>query len=213
MVDAVSIGSVAWGMIYNVLMAIVIVIVAVAIWFGTRQYKKHSSKQKQFKINAVIISRNGTVATDKLAFLKTADNMLNMEFQKRKQDHIPPIPYEYLRNNQCILFNYAPGQYAPIDPLTWECVNLNKFNIKLLNNNMKNFAMLEQRAATGRWAVKQEKMKAMMPWITLAIVAIASSAIAWFMMKTALTMYNQGVAARLVDCSTVLPTYSPPVPT
>jgi len=193
-------------LIMRVLGAVVIIIIGIGIWYGIQQYKKISKKQKEFKITALIINRNGTFSLDKLAFLRSDEGMLHMAFQKRKQDKIPPMPYNYVRANQCVLFNYAPGQYAPVDPATWEVVNLNNFNIKLLNNNMKNFAMLEQRAAAGRWAMKQERLKQLTPWITLGIVAIAAAVVSWFILKTASTLFTQATSSRFAECQSICPT-------
>lgn len=209
----VTIGGVAFNMIMNVLRIVAIGVGAVVLFFAVRYFQRYKRKSKQFKTTGIIISRTGTVSIDKLAFIKSQDNMLLMEMQKRKQDKIPPVPYDYVRGNQVILFNYAPGQYAPIHPDTWSQINLKKFNIKLVNNNMKNFMILEQRAAAHRWAQRQDKIKQLTPWITLGIVAIAACVIAWFILKTSSSMFSQATSTRFAECQSVVPTYEPPIPT
>ena len=213
MVEALSIGSVTFDMIYNILRVIGIGVFAVALFFGTRFFQKYKKKSKQFKTTAIIVSRTGVVNIDKVAYLKNNDNMILMEMKKRKQDKIPPVPFEFVRSNQVMLFNYAPGQYAPVHPDTWTNIDLKKFNIKLLNNNMKNFMILEQRAAAHRWAQRQDKIKQLTPWITLGIVAIAAAVISWFILKTASYMFLEATSKRFAECQSVVPTYEPPIPT
>lgn len=209
---AQTLAGISQGLIMNVLGAIAVIGVAILGFYGTRWYQSQSKKQKSFKITAIIINPHGEVATDKLAILKTVDGMLVTEFQKRKQDKIPPIELKLLRNNQIMLFHYAPGQYAPIDPTTWSMINLRSHGIRLVNNNMKNFAHLEQRAAVHRWAQKQDKIKQLTPWITLGIVAIAATVIAWFLLKTTGTLFTQATQQRYAECSTVCAQYSPVTP-
>lgn len=200
-----DIGSSAFSVGYQLFLAVTAVVVLAALFFGSRWAIGAWKKYKSYKITAIIISPDGTFYTKKIGKFKTKDGVDKMLFMG-SSDTMPVIDTKYIRNNQVILWRYAIGQYALIPPRIWEKMDPKDFGIEVVNYQMKNFAFLEQRAAISRWAFVKDALAKWAPFITIIILCVTGGVIGWLLLKTALTYYNQAIAARILECKIALGT-------
>ena len=150
--------GIAGGLIMNIVKVLGIVAFSVALFYIVRWIQKGTKKQKAFTIFADILDMNGTLDFDKLGFVRSENTgLLEMNFQKRKQDSIPPIPKHLIKNNHVVLLNYAPGHYAVVD--TYATIkNIEKGNsdLVLASLGMKKYLMSKQREILNKQKIKKE---------------------------------------------------------
>jgi len=197
-----NLAAIGGGLLMNILKGLGIMAFAVGMFFLVRWIQKGTKKQKSFTINTAILDLNGVVYFDKLGFIKSdKTGLLEMQFQKRKQDSIPPIPKHLIKNNYTCLLNYAPGHYAVVDTYA-TMKNLEKGidDIVLYNLGMKKYLMSKQREILNKAEEKQKKWETRAPWITLAIAIIAAVLLAAFFMYVGVKLDAANVAARVLDC-------------
>jgi phosphate/sulfate permease len=196
--DLTSIGG---GLVWNILKGIGTVVFAVGLYYLVKFIQKSSKKQKAFTINAVIEDMNGVIEFDKLALIKTDSGLLEMIFQNRKTDSIPPIPKHLIRNNNVVLLNYAPGHYAVVDVL--ETQNNYRKGIKkivLFNLGMKKYIVSKQREIMNKAEDKKKKWEQYAPWITMAIAIIAGCLLAWALFFFGARIQSANLASRIAEC-------------
>ena len=204
-----SLGGTAIGMILNIGYAILGVVVLIALYFVSKWWKKLRNKKKQYKIQAIIFNRDGTWFIDKIGKFKDNDGIDKMLFLDLKET-MPVIDPENIRANQVCLWRYAPQQFAVIPPKMWG-VDPKKFNIDIINYQMKNFAYLEQRAAISRWQKTLSLIQQWAPYITVLLVLILGGVAIWFITKMNNEQYAQIVAARVAECRNLISTTAPPI--
>jgi hypothetical protein len=197
--DLAEIGG---GLIKNVLGAIGIVVFAVGLFFLIRWIQKGTKKQKAFTIFAVIEDLNGVIDFDKIGLVKSdSSGLLEMQFQKRKQDSIPPIPKHLIKNGKVKLLNYAPGHYAVIDTYaTMKNIEKGNFNIVLYNLGMKKYLLGKQRDILNKQENKKRKWETRAPWITLGIAILAAVLLAAFFMWIGAKIDSANIAQRVLEC-------------
>ncbi len=197
-----KIAEIGGGLIMNILKVLGIAVFAVALYFITRWIQKGTKKQKAFKINVDILDMNGVIESDKLGFLKSEDSgLLEMQFQKRKQDTIPPIPKHLIKNNYVMLLNYAPGHYAVVDTYNTIKNFENGINeLSLVSLGIKKYLMSKQREILNKSEVKKRKWELKAPWITLAIAIIVAVLFAAFLFYFGIKLESANVAQRIVEC-------------
>lgn len=207
-----TIGSSAYGLFYNLLMAFVALLGLAILFFGTRFGFAAYKKRKNFKVTANIYNPDGTFFTKRIGKFRTKDNIDKMLFQGSSET-MPVIDPRYIRANKVTLWRYGPGQYAVIPPRVWECMDPKKWNIDVINMQMKNFAFLEQRAAVSRWAYIKDLLSRWAPYLTMVLMLIFAGVCVWFMMKTGYSIFGDAVKARTEDCMRLIGGASAPVPT
>ncbi len=200
-------GSVLFGLVYNVLFIVVISVLIIAVFFGYKYYKKSRNKKKSYKqLSCLVVKNDGTWFTDRLGYFEHGDKIDKLHMEKTGHT-IPLLPSNCVRGGQCILWNYAPKQYAAVPCYMWG-KDPKKFGIEVVNLQMKNFVFLEQRAAISRWAYLKDIMTKWAPWITIVLVGAAMCICVWFLMKFGLNIWQQVTDARLADCQKLLPQIS-----
>lgn len=204
MADAVSqLGSIGGGLIKNILGGIGIIAVSIGLFYGTRWIQKGTKKAKSFTINANILDLNGVLEFDRLAFIKAEDTgLLEMIFEKRKTDSIPPIPKHLIKNNEVLLLNYAPGHYTVID--TSDTVyNYSKGNWEItpVNLNMKKYITAKQREIMNKAEDKKKWWTEKAPWITLGVAAISAVLLAALIFYLGAYLEAKNITARVAECT------------
>lgn len=198
-----NLSNIAGGLVMNIVYGVGVIVFAVILWYALRWYQKNSKKQKAFTITAIIIDKNGDMDFDKLAFLKNPETeLIEMILQKRKQDSLPPIPKNMIKNGIIFLYNYAPGQYAPIKPETWSFKD--NFKILLEDINMKNFLFLRQRALINKSEALKKKISEYLPWITLSATILIACIFAALFIYLGSWAYTNAVAERVLECKGVM---------
>jgi len=203
--DLAGIGG---GIIMNIVKMLGVVVFAVLLFFSTRWIQKGTKKQKAFKMFAEIVDLNGTVDFDKLGFMKSEKTgLLEMQFQKRKQDSIPPIPKHLIKNGHVMLLNYAPAHYAVVD--TYKLVqNIEagrpKFEGALVNLGMKKYLMSRQREILNKAEDKKRKFELYAPWFTLGGAIIVVVLFAAFLFYVGIKLDAANVAARIAECNAAM---------
>jgi len=194
--------GIAGGLIMNIVKVLGIVAFSVALFYIVRWIQKGTKKQKAFTIFADILDMNGTLDFDKLGFVRSENTgLLEMNFQKRKQDSIPPIPKHLIKNNHVVLLNYAPGHYAVVD--TYATIkNIEKGNsdLVLASLGMKKYLMSKQRKILNKAEDKKRNWELKGPWITLAIAIIAALLIAAFIFYIGVKLDSANIAQRVIEC-------------
>ena len=208
-VNGQTIGTSAFKLGYNILLIFVVLVGAAALFFGTRFATAAYKKRKNFKITAVIYNPDGTFFVRRMGKFRTSDKIDKMLFMGSRET-MPVIDPKHIRANGVTLFRYGVAQYAVIPPHIWEVVDVKKWKIELINMQMKNFAFLEQRAAVSRWAYIKDTMTRMAPFMTMLILAIVTGVATWFLMKMGYSIFSDAVAARTLDCRTLLSTTGVP---
>lgn len=199
MSDLANIGG---GLILNIAKVLGIVAFAVILYFVTRWVQKGTKKQKAFKIVAEIVDLNGVIEYDKLGFLKSdKTGLLEMQFQGRKQDSIPPIPKHLIKNGHVMLLNYAPAHYAVIDTYkTMKNIESGKGGAVLVSLGMKKYLMAKQREIMNKAEEKKRKFELYAPWITLGIGIVAAIILAAVLVYAGVKLDAANVAARVAEC-------------
>jgi len=197
--DLASIGG---GLIMNIVKAIGVVAFSVGLYFLVKWIQKGTKKQKAFTIRAVIEDMNGVIDFDKLGFVKSEESgLLEMQFQKRKQDSIPPIPKHLIKNGIVKLLNYAPGHYAIIDTYaTMRNIEKGNFEYVLHNLGMKKYLISKQRETLNKAEDKKKKWEERAPWITLGIAILSAVLLAAFFMYVGIKLDAANVAQRVAEC-------------
>jgi hypothetical protein len=197
--DLASIGG---DLVMNIVKAIGIVVFSVGLFFLVKWIQKGTKKQKAFTIRVVIEDMNGVIDFDKLGFVKSEESgLLEMQFQKRKQDSIPPIPKHLIKNGIVKLLNYAPGHYAVIDTYaTMRNIEKGNFEYVLHNLGMKKYLISKQREILNKAEDKKRKWETRAPWITLGIAILAAVLLAAFLMYVGVKLDAANVAQRVAEC-------------
>lgn len=200
--DLASIGG---GLIMNIVKAIGVIAFSIGLYFLTKWIQKGTKKQKSFTMTTEILDMNGVISIDKLGFVKSEKTgLLEMQFQKRKSDSIPPIPKHLVKNNHVLLLNYAPGHYAPID--TYQTIkNIESGNgeLALINLGMKKYLMSKQREIINRAQDKKKWWEEKMPWIILGVGIVAVVILAGFLFFTGVKLDAANTQARVAECIAV----------
>ena len=201
-----DIASIGGGLIMNIVKVVGIVAFSVLLFFATRWIQKGTKKQKSFKINAEIVDLNGTIEIDKLGFMKSEKTgLLEMQFQKRKQDSIPPIPKHLIKNGHVMLLNYAPAHYAVIDTYkTMKNIESGKGGVVLVGLGMKKYLMSKQREIINKTEEKKRKFELYAPWITLGAGILAVVLFAAFLFYVGAKLDAANVAARVAECKAAI---------
>ncbi len=214
----------ASGMFMTVVRIILIVIVAVAGFFGSRFYFKVKKTRKNYKINALISNPDGSHYMCKIGRFKASDGMQKMLFMHKvkglfgieywatmKGETMPVINPKNIVNLSVHLFRYGPSQYAVIPPEVYRKLDINKFEIDLINMHMLEFKGLEQRAGISRWSSIKNKLQQFGPWITLLVLAIVCGVSIYFIVKMGMSEFAKVTAARVAECKTLIGGGSAPV--
>ena len=219
-----GIASAAGGLFMTIMRVVIIILVAVACFFGTRFYLKARKTRNNYKINALISNPDGSHYICKIGKFKAKDGMQKMLFMQRykglfgieywsemKGETMSVINPKNIVNLSIHLFRYGPSQYAVIPPEVYRTIDIKKFGIDLINMHMLEFKGLEQRAGISRWASIKDKLQQFGPWITLFIMACVLGVSIWFITKLGMSEFSQVAAARFAECSHVLGGGSAPV--
>jgi len=212
-----SIVGAASGLFMTIFRVIIIIIVAVLGFFGTRWYVKARKIKKNYKINALISNPDGSHYLCKIGKFKAKDGMQKMLFLQKykgllgiehwsemKGESMPVINPKNIVNLSVHLLRYGPSQYAVIPPTVYRKIELGKFNIDLINMHMLEFKGLEQRAGISRWASVKDKLQQFGPWITLFILACVAGVSIYFIVKMGISEFSSVTAARVAECSKLL---------
>ncbi len=219
-----GIASAAGGLFMTIMRVVIIILVAVACFFGTRFYLKARKTRNNYKINALISNPDGSHYICKIGKFKAKDGMQKMLFMQRykglfgieywsemKGETMSVINPKNIVNLSIHLFRYGPSQYAVIPPEVYRTIDIKKFGIDLINMHMLEFKGLEQRAGISRWASIKDKLQQFGPWITLFIMACVLGVSIWFITKLGMSEFSQVAAARFAECSQVMGGGSAPV--
>ncbi len=201
--DLAGIGG---GILMNIVKMFGIVAFSVLMYFATRWFQKGSKKNKSFKTIAEIVDLNGVIEFDKLGLIRSEKTaLLEMQFQKRNQDSMPPIPKHLIRNGHVMLLNYAPGHYAVIDTYnTMKNIESGKGGIVIVPLGMKKYLMSKQREVLNRGEEKKRKFELYAPWITLGGAIIATLLFAAFLLYFGVKLDAANIAARIAECRSVI---------
>jgi len=211
--DLGNLTTAASGMFMTIMRAMIILLVAVGLFFGTRYYMKEKNNKKNFKITAVITNPDGSHFVAKIGKFKDKDKMEKMLFLREskslfgfkkqtvwKGETMSVINPSYIVNNSVHLFRYGPSQYAIIPPKVYRNLDIKKFGIQLINMHMLEFKGLEQRAAISRWAATKKSLQELAPWITLGVIAICAGVSVYFIVKMGSAEFAKVTAARVAEC-------------
>lgn len=200
-----KLAGIGGGLIMNIVYILLAVVVVVAAFYITRWIQKTSKKQKAFTIQAIITDLNGVVEFDRMAFMKSEETgLLEMIFETRKTDTIPPVPKHLIRNGRCFLLNYAPGHYAIIDTAK-TVANFDKGinKIELYNLGMKKYITAKVREILNKSQDKKRKWEQYAPWITLGIAVLSAIILAAVFFWVGLEIDSVNVARRTQECITM----------
>ncbi len=199
-----ELSGIAGGMIMNVVYILGIVAFSALLFFAVRWIQKGTKKQKAFTIFVDILDMNGTIEFDKIGFVRSEETgLLEMIFQKRKQDSIPPIPKHLIKNNHVVLLNYAPGHYAAVD--TYATIkNIEKGNsdLVLISLGMKKYLMSKQREVLNKAEDKKRHWELRAPWITLVVSIVIAVLLAAFIIYFGVKLDSANIAQRVIECQT-----------
>lgn len=198
-----SLGPATFKIIMQVGLALMVVIVLGALYYASNKGFSAWRRYKNFKIKAVIFHPDGSFTVRKIGKFKGKDGIDKMLMLGTKET-MPVIDPKYIRNLTVTLWRYGVGQYALIPPKVWEKLDPKKFNIDIIDFQMKNFAFLEQRAAVSRWATIKDTLAKYGHYITLIVLAIVAGVAVWFMMKTGMGMHDSVVTARVAECTKII---------
>lgn len=200
-----QIASIGGGLVKQILTIIAVVAVSGGLYFLTRFIQKNSKKQKSFNIEAIIIDLNGVIDFDMLAFVKDeSSGLLEMIFQNRKSDSIPPLPKHLIKNGKVILINYAPGHYCVLDTSgTIEMFNNGVWEVVPFGLGMKKYLMSKQREVMNKAENKKKKFEIYAPWITLGIAVIGALVIAFGLFTLGGYLDNTFITKRMEECMQV----------
>ena len=189
----------------NIVKVMGIVAFSVALYFTTRWIQKGTKKQKAFTIISEIVDRNGVISMDKLGFMKSEKTgLLEMQFQVRKADSIPPIPKHLVKNGHVMLLNYAPAHYAVIDTYaTMKNIESKKGGLVLVNLGMKKYLMSKQREILNKAEDKRRKWDQYAPWITLGGSIGLVILLAAFLFYFGVKLDAANIEARVAECIAV----------
>jgi len=201
--DLATIGG---GILMNIVKMAGIVAFSVLMFFATKWYQKGSKKNKSFTISSNIVDMNGGITFDKLGLVRSdKTSLLEMQFKKRKSDSMPPIPKHLIKNGQVTLLNYAPGHYAVIDTYkTMLNVESGKGGVVIVPLGMKKYLMSKQREVINRGEEKKRWMSLYLPWLTLGGAVIAVLLFAAFLLYFGVKLDAANIAARIVECRSVM---------
>lgn len=197
-----KIAEIGGGLVMNIIKVLGIALFSVGLFFVTRWIQKGTKKQKSFKINASILDMNGVIEEDKLGFLKSEESgLLEMQFQKRKQDTIPPVPKHLIKNNKVMLLNYAPGHYAVVDTYNTIKNFENGINeLALVSLGMKKYLMSKQREVLNKAEDKKRKWELRAPWITLGVAILLAVILVAFLLFVGAKLDAANVTQRIAEC-------------
>ena len=200
-----DIANIGGGLIMGIVKALGVTVFAAGLFFLTRWIQKGTKKQKAFTTNVEIVDLNGVIVFDKLGFMKSEKTgLLEMQFQKRKRDSIPPIPKHLVKNNHVMLLNYAPAHYAVIDTYkTMQNLESGKGGVELVNLGMKKYLMSKQREVINKSEEKKRKAELYLPWITLGVSILAVVLMTAGLTYIGIKMDAANVAARIIECQGV----------
>jgi len=214
----------AQGLFMTIMKVVIIVIVAIVGFLGTRYLAKQRKIRRNYKINALVSNPDGSHYICKIGKFKASDGMQKMLFLQRykgilgfkywsemKGETMPVINSKDIVSLSVHLFRYGPSQYAVVPPEMYRTLDIKKHGITLINMHMLEFKGLEQRAGISRWASIKDKLQQFGPWITLFILACVTGVSVWFIIKLGMTEFSQVAAARFAECSHVLGGGSAPV--
>ena len=214
----------ASGLFMTIMRVVMIIIVAIAGFFGTRFFAKQRKTRKNYKINALISNPDGSHYLCKMGKFKASDGMQKMLFMQKykgmfgieywsemKGETMPVINPRNIVQLSVHLFRYGTSQYAVVPPEVYRKADLKKFGIDLINMHMLEFKGLEQRAGISRWASIKDKLQSFGPWITLFILAAVTGVTMWFMMKLGMSESAKVAALRFAECSHVIGGGSAPI--
>jgi hypothetical protein len=203
MADAVGeISKIGGGLIMNIVKGLGIIAVSVGLFYLTRFIQKGTKKAKSFTINAAILDLNGVIEFDMLAFTKSEDSgLLEMNFQKRKMDSIPPIPKHLIKNNLVLLLNYAPGHYCVIDTsqTVWN-FNNGVWEIVPVNLGMKKYITAKQREIMNKSEAKKAWWTEKAPWIVLISSVVVAAVLTAFLFYVGAYLEAKNIALRIAEC-------------
>jgi hypothetical protein len=197
--DLAGIGG---GILMNIVKVLGIVAFAVGLFFLIRWIQKGTKKQKAFTIITEILDLNGVIELDKLGFIKSEKTgLLEMQFQNRKADSIPPISKHLIKNGHVLLLNYAPGHYAVVDTYnTIKNIESGNGELVLFNLGMKKYLMSKQREVLNNQEEKKRRFELYAPWITLSIGIVVVILFAAFILYVGVKLDAANIAARIAEC-------------
>jgi len=204
-----ELAGIGGGIIMNIVKMIGVILFSVALYFSTRWIQKGTKKQKSFKISAKIIDLNGVIDKDKMGLVKSEKTgLLEMQFQNRKEDSIPPVPKHLIKNGNIILLNYAPGHYAAVDTYKLiKNIEANKeypYEGALVSLGMKKYLMSKQREIINKTEEKKRKFELYAPWFTLGFGILAVVILAAFLFYVGIKLDAANVAARIAECQAAI---------
>lgn len=208
----------ASGLFMTIMRVVVIILVAVACFFGTRFFVKQRKTRKNYKINALVSNPDGSHYICKIGKFKASDGMQKMLFMQRykglfgieywaemKGETMPVINPKNIVNLSVHLLRYGTSQYAVIPPTVYRAIDVKKqFNIDLINMHMLEFKGLEQRAGISRWASIKDKLQQFGPWITLFVICCVAGVSIYFIARMGMSEFSAVAAARFAECSQVI---------
>ncbi len=224
MADMSSIIGASSGMFYTIFRVLIIIAVAIILFFVSRWFFGMRKKMANFKISALISNPDGSHFMWKTGKFTDKDGMQKMLFARQvtmmfglkkweviKGETMSVINPAHIVSNSVHLFRYGSGQYAVIPPTVYRTMDVGKFNIQLINMHMLEFKGLEQRAGISRWAAVKKSLQEWAPWITLGVLALVCGAGIFFMMKFGMQEFARVTAARVAECQSLIGGGSAPV--
>jgi ABC-type transport system involved in cytochrome bd biosynthesis fused ATPase/permease subunit len=202
MSEFAKLATIGGGLIMNIVYIIGGIVLCAVLFFITRWVQKTTKRQKSFTITADIVDMNGVLEFDKLAFVKSEQTgLLEMNFQTRKSDSIPPIPKDLIRNHHVLLLNYAPGHYCVVDTAK-TIANYEKGinKVEVYNLGMKKYITAKTREILNKAQEKQRKIEVWGPWITLGVAVIGAIILAAFLFWFGLEREAANIAERTQQC-------------
>jgi uncharacterized membrane protein len=197
-----KLAGIGGGLIMNIVKGIGVLVFAIALFYAIKWFQKRSKKQKAFTINADILDMNGVLEFDRMAFVKGDETgLMEMNFETRKMDSMPPIPKHLIKAGHCLLLNYAPGHYAVIDTAKTLHNFENGLNkIEIVNLGMKKYLMSKQREIMNKTEDKKRKWEAYAPWVTLTITIVAAVLLCALLFYLGYKFDAMNMAARIEEC-------------
>lgn len=199
-----KLAEIGGGLIMNIVKVLGIAVFSVGLFFLVRWIQKGTKKNKSFTMTTEILDMNGVLDFDRLGFMKSEESgLLEMQFQKRKQDSIPPIPKHLIKNNHVMLLNYAPGHYAVVDTYnTIKNIENGIPDLALVSLGMKKYLMSKQREILNKAEDRKKKWELRAPWITLGISILAAVLLAAFFLYFGAKLDAANIAQRVIECQT-----------
>ena len=193
------------GLLMSIIKVLGLCAFSAGLFFLVRWIQKGTKKQKAFTMEVNILDMNGVLVFDKIGFMKSEKTgLLEMQFQKRKSDSVPPIPKHLIKNNNVLLLNYAPGHYCVIDTYkTMKNLESGDGKIELVNLGMKKYLMSKQREILNKAEDKKRKWEQYAPWITLSIGIVSAVLLSAFLMYAGIKLEGVNIAQRILECQGV----------